>query len=113
MIDCFNREPIGYAMTGHMRTSLVADAALEMAARNHRLAVDCIFDFAHGTQYTSAEFGAKPASLNIRQSLGAPGVDGLVLIHQVGRGLLDCELCIETPPAKRVAAAFAELAHAI
>ena len=38
--------------------------------------------------------------------------DALALIHQVSRGLLNCELCIETPPAKRVAAAFAELAHA-
>jgi hypothetical protein len=35
------------------------------------------------------------------------------LIHQVSRGPLESELCIETPPAKRVAAAFAELAHAI
>ena len=26
VIDCFNREVIGYAMTGHMRTSLVGDA---------------------------------------------------------------------------------------
>jgi hypothetical protein len=42
VIDCFNREVIGYAMADHMRTSLVGDA-LGMAARNHRLAVDCIF----------------------------------------------------------------------
>jgi hypothetical protein len=33
-----------------MRTSLVSDA-LEMAARNHRLAVDCIFHSDRGTQY--------------------------------------------------------------
>jgi hypothetical protein len=39
--------------------------------------------------------------------------DALALIHQVSRGLLNCQLCIETPPAKRVAAAFAELADAI
>ena len=35
------------------------------------------------------------------------------LIHQVSRGLLNSGLCIETPPAKRVAAAVGELAHAI
>jgi type II secretory pathway predicted ATPase ExeA len=29
--------------------------------------------------------------------------DVLALIHQVSRGLLNCDLCIETPPAKRVA----------
>jgi putative transposase len=33
VIDCFNREVIGYAMADHMRTSLVGDA-LDMAARN-------------------------------------------------------------------------------
>jgi putative transposase len=72
VIDCFNREVIGHAMADHLRTSLVSEA-LQMAARNHRLAVDCIFHSDHGTQYTSAEFGAKLASLNMRQSLGRTG----------------------------------------
>jgi len=35
------------------------------------------------------------------------------MIDQVSHGLLNCEFCIETPPAKWVAAAFSELAHAI
>jgi type II secretory pathway predicted ATPase ExeA len=39
--------------------------------------------------------------------------EALALIHPVSRGLLNCELRIETPPAKRVAAAFAILADAI
>ena len=72
MIDCFNREVIGYAMAGHMRTSLVSDA-LHMAARNHRLAVGCIFHSDRGTQYTSTEFGTTLASLHMRQSLGRTG----------------------------------------
>jgi putative transposase len=72
VIDCFNREVIGYAMADHMRTSLVSDA-LEMATRNHVLAVGCIFHSDRGTQYTSAEFGAKLALLHIRQSLGRTG----------------------------------------
>lgn len=72
VIDCFNKEVVGYAMADHMRTSLVADA-LGMAARNHRLAVDCIFHSDRGTQYTSTEFGAKLAALNMRQSLGRTG----------------------------------------
>jgi putative transposase len=72
VIDCFNREVIGYAMADHMRTSLVADA-LGMAARNHRLAVDCIFHSDRGTQYTSTEFGAKLAALHMRHSLGRTG----------------------------------------
>jgi len=50
VIDCFNREVIGYAMAGHMRAELVLDA-LAMAARNHTLAEDCIFHSDHGSQY--------------------------------------------------------------
>jgi transposase InsO family protein len=72
VIDCFNREIVGYAMADHMRTSLVADA-LGMAARNHHLAVDCIFHSDRGTQYTSTEFAAQLAALNMRQSLGRTG----------------------------------------
>jgi putative transposase len=72
VIDCFNKEVIGYAMADHMRTSLVTDA-LGMAARNHRLAVDCIFHSDRGTQYTSTEFAATLAALNMRQSLGRTG----------------------------------------
>jgi putative transposase len=72
VIDCFNREVIGYAMADHMRTSLVSDA-LEMAARNHVLAVDCIFHSDRGAQYTSTEFGAQLALLHMRQSLGRTG----------------------------------------
>jgi putative transposase len=72
VIDCFNKEVIGYAMADHMRTSLVSDA-LGMAARNYPLATDCIFHSDHGTQYTSTEFGAKLAALHMRQSLGRTG----------------------------------------
>jgi putative transposase len=72
VIDCFNKEVIGYAMADHMRTSLVADA-LGMAARNHQLAVDCIFHSDRGTQYTSTEFAATLTALHMRQSLGRIG----------------------------------------
>jgi putative transposase len=48
VIDCFNREVIGYPMVDHMRTSLVADA-LGVAARNHSLAAGCIFHSDGGT----------------------------------------------------------------
>jgi len=72
VIDCFNKEVIGHAMADHMRTSLVTDA-LEMAARNHRLAAGCIFHSDRGTQYTSTEFAAALAGLHLRQSLGRTG----------------------------------------
>ena len=72
VIDCFNKEVIGYAMADHMSTSLVADA-VGMAARNHSLAAGWIFHSDRGTQYTSTEFSAKLAVLHMRQSLVAPG----------------------------------------
>lgn len=73
VIDCFNKEVVGYAMADHMRTDLVADA-LDMAARNHTLAEKCIFHSDRGSQYTSAQFVEKIAELGMRQSLGRTGV---------------------------------------
>lgn len=68
VIDCFNKEVIGYAMADHMRTELVTDA-VDMAARNHDLATDCIFHSDRGT-YTSTEFATKIEQLGVRASLG-------------------------------------------
>jgi transposase InsO family protein len=73
VIDCFNKEVIGYAMADHMRTELVTDA-LDMAARNHDLADGCIFHSDRGTQYTSAEFAAKIQQLGMQASLGRTGI---------------------------------------
>jgi transposase InsO family protein len=72
VIDCFNKEVIGYAMADHLRTSLICDA-VDMAARNHTLSAGCIFHSDRGTQYTSTEFGKKLTALQMRQSLGRTG----------------------------------------
>jgi transposase InsO family protein len=72
VIDCFNKEVIGYAMADHLRAGLVIDA-LGMAARNHDLAEGCIFHSDRGAQYTSAEFAETLATYNMRQSLGRTG----------------------------------------
>ena len=73
VIDCFNKEVIGWAMAEHMRTELVTDA-LDMAARNHVLEPDCITHSDRGTQYTSAEYVAKLDELGLRHSLGRTGI---------------------------------------
>lgn len=73
VIDCFNKEVIGYAMADHMRTDLVVDA-LDMTARNHTLSQDCVFHSDRGTQYTSTQFADKLQSLGLRQSLGRTGI---------------------------------------
>ena len=72
VIDCFNREVVGYAMADHMRAELVVDA-LDMAARNHNLADECIFHSDRGSQYTSSEFVEALVKYDMRQSLGRTG----------------------------------------
>jgi putative transposase len=73
VIDCFNKEVIGWSMAEHMRTELVTEA-LDMAARNHNLEDDCIMHSDRGTQYTSAEYVAKLEELGLRHSLGRTGI---------------------------------------
>ena len=68
LIDCFNREVIGWSMADHLRTELVTDA-LDMAVRNHRLEPDCIMHSDRGTQYTSAEYRATLIRLGLRHSV--------------------------------------------
>ena len=67
------QEVVGYAMAGHMRTSLVTEA-LQMAANNIGFtAGETIFHSDRGTQYLSAEFAAVAASLGVRRSVGRTG----------------------------------------
>lgn len=73
VIDCFNKEVIGYSMADHMRTGLVTDA-LDMAARNHVLEAGCIMHSDRGSQYTSADYIAKLGDLGLSHSLGRTGV---------------------------------------
>ena len=73
VIDCFNKEVIGYAMADHMRAELVIDA-LEMAAGNHTLEKGCIVHHDHGSQYTSAAYAAKLDDHKLRLSLGRTGI---------------------------------------
>ena len=73
VIDCFNKEVIGYAMAGHFRTELVT-AAIEMAAANHPLEPECIFHSDRGSNYTSHAHAEVLEKLNLRQSLGRTGI---------------------------------------
>jgi putative transposase len=85
VIDCFNKEVIGYAMADHMRTSLVGDA-LGMAARNHRLAVDCIFHSDRGTQYTrNTPQPNSPDDTHRAAYAAIPGPHRVLLRQCVGR----------------------------
>lgn len=72
VIDCFNKEVIGYAIADHMRADLVVDA-VQMATRNHTLEPGCIVHHDHGSQYTSATYAEKLAQHQLRLSLGRTG----------------------------------------
>jgi putative transposase len=73
VIDCHTKAVIGYAMADHYKTSLIS-AAIDAAARNYDLADGAVFHSDRGSNYTSAEFAAKLASLQLRQSVGRTGI---------------------------------------
>ena len=72
VIDIASRRVVGYAMTDHLRTSLVADAlANAVAARDPDPGV--IFHSDRGCQYTSAEFAGLADDCQVVLSLGRTG----------------------------------------
>ena len=58
VIDCFSKEVIGWAMASHFRTPLIT-GAMQMAAKNHLLAENCIAHSDRGSNYTSRDYAEK------------------------------------------------------
>jgi putative transposase len=73
VIDCHTKAVIGWAMADNYKTPLI-EAAIEMAARNHRLAENAIFHSDRGSNYTSAQFAKTLKRLTLRQSVGRTGI---------------------------------------
>jgi putative transposase len=73
VIDCHTKAVIGWAMADNYKTPLI-EAAIEMAARNHRLAVDAIFHSDRGSNYTSTQFAKTLKKYKLRQSVGRTGI---------------------------------------
>jgi putative transposase len=73
VIDCHTRAVIGWAMDDNYKTPLI-ESAIEMAARNHRLAEDAIFHSDRGSNYTSTQFAKTLKRLKLRQSVGRTGI---------------------------------------
>jgi putative transposase len=73
VIDCYSRKVVGWSITGHMRTSLIADA-LRNAAASTLIRPRAIFHSDRGSQYTSSEYRGVVASLGMRSSMGRTGV---------------------------------------
>jgi putative transposase len=73
VIDCHTKAVIGWAMDDNYRTPLI-EAAIEMAARNHRLADGAIFHHDRGSNYTSRHFAETLSKHRLRQSAGRTGI---------------------------------------
>jgi transposase InsO family protein len=73
VIDCCTKAVIGWAIDDNYKTPLIENA-IEMAARNHRLADQAIFHSDRGSNYTSAKFAATLRRLGLRQSAGRTGI---------------------------------------
>jgi transposase InsO family protein len=72
VIDIASRRVVGYALAGHLRTELVADAlANAVAARDPGPGV--IFHSDRGCQYTSAAFASLAGDHQVTLSLGRTG----------------------------------------
>ena len=72
VVDVFSRRVVGWAMAGHLRTSLILDA-IEMAITRRRPAAGLVHHSDHGTQYTSIAFGLRCREAGIALSMGSVG----------------------------------------
>lgn len=72
VIDLHDRAVVGWAIAGHMRTTLVTDA-LDMALARRKPAAKVIFHSDRGSQYTSKDFAKYCRKNRILRSLGRTG----------------------------------------
>ena len=73
VIDCHNKEVIGWATGNNYKTPLI-EKAIEMAARNHPLAENAVFHSDRGSSSTSQHFAGTLKKYSIRQSVGRTGI---------------------------------------
>jgi transposase InsO family protein len=73
VIDCHTKAVIGWAMDDNYKTPLI-EQAIRMAARNYPITSGAIFHSDRGSNYTSSQFAATLAALDIRQSVGRTGI---------------------------------------
>lgn len=73
VIDLHSRTVVGWAISSHMRTSLITDA-LDMAISTRNPPDGVIFHSDRGAQYTSGEFDTYCRRNGIRRSLGRTGI---------------------------------------
>jgi transposase InsO family protein len=72
VLDCFSRKIVGWSISDHMRTDLVADA-LRMAARTRGGLDRAVFHSDHGAQYGSRAYAGLCDQLGVTRSMGTVG----------------------------------------
>jgi putative transposase len=70
--DAYSRRIVGWAMTEHMRTELVADA-LQMAVHRRRPEPGLVHHSDQGSQYVALGFGQQARDAGIAVSMGSKG----------------------------------------
>jgi putative transposase len=107
VLDVWSRRIVGWAMTTHLRTSLVV-AALDMAiAQRQPTAV--IHHSDQGCQYTALEFGRRCREAHVRPSMGSVGDCYDNAMCESFFATLECELLervTRRTPAEARAAVF-------
>jgi len=71
VVDVWSRKVVGWAMSTHLRTTLVLDA-LQMALQQRR-PQNVIHHSDQGSQYTSVAFGQRCRKAGVRPSMGSVG----------------------------------------
>ena len=94
VLDVFSRRVVGWAMAGHLRTTLVVEA-LEMAVA-HRRPEAVVHHSDQGCQYTSLAFGARCRERGIAQSMGSVGDCFDNAMAESFFATLECELLDRT-----------------
>ncbi len=94
VLDVFSRRVVGWAMAGHLRTTLVVEA-LKMAVV-HRRPEAVTHHSDQGCQYTSQAFGARCRERGIAQSMGSVGDCFDNAMAESFFATLECELLDRT-----------------
>ncbi len=94
VLDVFSRRVVGWAMAGHLRTTLVVEA-LEMAVA-HRRPEAVVHHSDQGCQYTSLAFGARCRERGIALSMGSVGDCFDNAMAESFFATLECELLDRT-----------------
>jgi putative transposase len=105
ILDVYSRKVVGWSMTNHLRSELVA-AALEMALRRRNPLTGLIHHSDQGSQYTALSFGEKLQEAGIVPSMSRVGSALDNAISESFVSTLKCEIGVSRYPTRQAARAW-------